>query len=66
MSTTIKKIASYTLIAIVLAFTVISLLAVWDIISLENVIKKLLTSLFIVFLSSVLVLFIFAVVIKEK
>ncbi|MBI5219495.1 MAG: hypothetical protein HY958_11245 [Bacteroidia bacterium] len=66
MNTVMKKVASYILVAIVIAFTVISLLAVWDVISLENVIRKLLTSLFIIFLSSVLVLFIFAVVIKDK
>ena len=66
MNSVVKKIASYTLVAIIIAFTVISLLAVWDVISLENVIRKLLTSLFIVFMASVLILFIFAIIIKDK
>ena len=52
-------------ILIVLSLTVIALLAIWDIIDYEDVLQKILTSLFVVFVASVVVLFIFAVVIKD-
>jgi len=66
MNSFIKKITSYILITIVLVITVLSILAIWDVISLEDVIRKILTSLFVVFIASVVVLFIFAVLIKES
>ena len=45
-------------------FTVISILGIWDVISLEDVIRKVLLSLFIVFVAAVVVLFIFGVLLK--
>ena len=65
MGSKIKAVASYVLILIVLSLTVIALLAIWDIIDYEDVLQKILTSLFVVFVASVVVLFIFAVVIKD-
>ena len=62
----IKKIASYLLMGFVLFFTIMALLAVWDIIDVENVLAKTLTSLFIIFVAALVVLFIFAVVIPDK
>lgn len=61
----LKKIASYALVAMVLAFTVLGLLSIWDIISIEKVMQKTLLSLFVIFIASVVVLFIFGVVIRE-
>ena len=61
----LKKIASYTLVAMVLSFTIIGLLSIWDIISIEDVMRKILLSLFVIFVASVVVLFIFGVVIRE-
>jgi len=61
----VKKIASYTLIAIVMAVTIIAILAVWDIIAVENILTKSLQSLFIIFIAAVIILFIFAVIIKD-
>lgn len=60
-----KKIASYFLTAIILTFTVLGLLAIWDVIDVQDVMRKILLSLFVVFVASVVVLFIFAVVIRE-
>ncbi len=60
----IKKVTSYILIGIVVLFTIISILGIWDIISLEDVIRKVLLSLFIVFVAAVVVLFIFGVLLK--
>lgn len=62
----IKKIASYLLMGFVLFFTIMALLAVWDVIDVENVLAKTLTSLFIIFVAALVVLFIFAVVIPDK
>ena len=61
----LKKITSYILISFVLLITVIALLGIWDVISLEDVMRKIFTSLFIVFVSSVIVLFIFSVLIRD-
>ncbi|OFX58304.1 MAG: hypothetical protein A2046_09475 [Bacteroidetes bacterium GWA2_30_7] len=61
----VKKGASYILVGIVLVLTVLALLGIWDIISFEDILKKILLSLFVVFVSSVVILFIFAVVVRE-
>lgn len=61
----VKKGASYILVGIVLVLTVLALLGIWDIISFEDIIKKILLSLFVVFVASVVILFIFAVVVRE-
>lgn len=62
----LKKITSYILITFVLLITVISLLGIWEIISLEDVMRKIFTSLFIIFVASVIVLFIFSVLIRDS
>ncbi len=61
----VKRITSYILVATVIVVTVIALLGIWDVIDLEEVINKILTSLFVIFVASVVVLFIFAVLIKD-
>lgn len=65
MTSAIKKAAAFILVAIVIALTVLALLGVWEVIEFENVIRKILISLFVVFASSVVVLFIFTVIIRE-
>ncbi len=62
----LKKITSYTLITFVMLITVISLLGIWEIISLEDVMRKIFTSLFIIFVASVINLFIFSVLIRDS
>jgi len=61
----LKRIASYVLVFLVITFTVLGLLAIWDVIAIEDVMRKILLSLFVVFVASVVVLFIFSVVIRE-
>ncbi len=58
----VKKIASYLLIGIVVFVTAISILAIWDVIALEDVFWKTAKSLFIVFIASIVVLFITSVI----
>ena len=65
MDKNIKKIAAYILIAVVVIVAIVSVLAIWDVVQLENVFGKAGKSLFVVFLSSVVILFITSVVIND-
>ena len=62
---TVKKIISYLLIFLVLVFTVIAILGIWEVIDLDNVLRKIMSSLIVIFAAAAVVLFIFAVLIKE-
>ncbi|MFO7842432.1 MAG: hypothetical protein R6V16_01365 [Bacteroidales bacterium] len=62
----LKKVTSYILITFILLITVISILGIWEVISLEDVMRKIFTSLFVIFVASVIVLFIFSVLIKDS
>ncbi len=66
MDKSVKKIVSYVLIILVLIFTVIAVLGVWEIIDLNNIVQKIMTSLLIIFAASAVVLFIFSVLIKDN
>lgn len=63
---TIKKLTAYILISLIIFSTIIGLLAIWDIIDIQNIMKKVFTSIFVVFVASVVVLFIFSVLIKDN
>lgn len=63
---TAKKITAYVLALFVVSCTLVALLSVWEIISLQEVMRKILTSLLIIFIASVVTLFIFNVVIKNE
>ena len=65
MNLTAKKITSYVLAALVVIVTAIAVLGIWDIILLEDVMRKILTSLLVIFAASVVTLFIFNVIIKD-
>ncbi len=62
----IKKLTAYILIGLIIVSTVIGMLAIWDIIDVQQVMKKVFSSLFLVFISSVIVLFIFSVLFKDS
>ena len=68
MNTALKKFSSYFLVALVLISTVIAVLEIWGIhiLDIEKVFWKLMESLVVIFFSSCVVLFIFAVILKEK
>ena len=66
MNKTVKRVISYFLIALVLLFTAVALLGIWDIISLEDIIKKMFVSLMVVFAAAAVILFIFSVLIKDE
>ena len=66
MSNSVKKIISYFLIILVLLFTIVALLGIWDIISLQDIIKKMFVSLMVVFAAAAVILFIFSVLIRDE
>lgn len=65
MGLTAKKITAYLLSTLIIVCTTIALMAIWDIIDLQDVMRKILTSLLVIFASSVVTLFIFNVVLKD-
>jgi len=66
MNTNIKKFSSYFLIILILIFTVLAILGIWDIIDIDRVSQRIITTLVVIFCSSAVVLFIFSVLLKEK
>jgi len=66
MGNSIKKVISYLLIGIILVFTVIALLGIWNIIELEDIIRKMILSLLVIFAASAVILFIFSVMIRDS
>jgi uncharacterized membrane protein len=66
MDNSLKKIVAYILIGLVLVFTVISILGIWQIIDLEDYMRKIVLSLLVVFAATAVILFIFTVLIKEN
>lgn len=65
MDNAVKKIASYILVTIVIISTFIAILSVWDLIDLEDVIWKIMQTLFVVFIAAILVLFIYNILLRE-
>ncbi len=65
MNTSVKKIISYFMIILVLIFTIIALLGIWEIISLDAIIRKMFVSLMVVFAAAAVILFIFSVLIRD-
>ena len=61
----VRMVTAYVLIGLLVLVTLIALLGVWDVIPLDAVVRKLITSLLIIFGSSVVGLFIFSVIIKN-
>jgi dolichyl-phosphate-mannose--protein O-mannosyl transferase len=66
MGTSVRRVISYLLIGLVVIFTVLALLGIWDIISLEEIVRKMFLSLMVVFAASAVILFIFSVLIKDS
>lgn len=68
MNNTIKKVSSYILILLVLLTTTIAILEIWGIhlFDIKAIFWRLMQSLLVIFSSSAVLLFIFAVILKEK
>ena len=65
MNNPVRKGVAIILVSLVLFFTVLSILAIWDIIEIEDVLRKSLSTLLVIFISSAVVLFIFAIIYKS-
>lgn len=61
----LKSLTGYILVGIILLSTLIALLGVWDVIPLEDVVQKILSSLLIIFASAVIALFVFNVLLRN-
>jgi hypothetical protein len=66
MYSILRKFAAIALVLMVLFFTAISILSIWGIIDIEHVLSKTLSTLLVIFVSSAIVLFIFAIVFRDK
>lgn len=66
MYSLLRKFAAIALVLMVLFFTAISILSIWGIIDIEHVLSKTLSTLLVIFVSSAIVLFIFAIVFRDK
>ena len=62
----IQNFLGYFLTILVILVTIVSLLAIWDIIELHNITGKLFKSLFTIFVSSAVLLFIFNVIMGKN
>jgi len=61
----IKKITASVLILAVLFFSVLAVLSIWDVIQVEQVFRKSLLTLVVIFCSSVVILFVFSNFLKS-
>ena len=68
MDKKIKTISAYILVLLVLFTTTIAVLEIWGIhlFDIEAIFWRLMQSLLVIFCSSAVLLFIFAVILKEK
>ncbi len=60
----IRRVIAIILSVLVLFFTVLSILAIWDIIEIEHVLSRSLSTLLVITIATAVVLFIFAVLYK--
>jgi hypothetical protein len=61
----IRMMTAYILIGFLIVITLIALMGVWNIIPLDDIVQKVISSLLIIFGASVVALFIFTVIIKN-
>jgi hypothetical protein len=62
----VRKITGFILVGLIIIFTLVAILGIWDIINLENILTKVLSSLLVIFVASAVVLFVTTVLIKEE
>jgi len=62
----LRKIISVLLAVLTLFFTALSLLGIWDLIKVEHIFRNSLYSIFTLFASAAILLFIFSVLYKEE
>lgn len=65
MNNLIRKSAAIVFTVLVLFFAILSILAVWEIISITDVLSKSFKTLLIIFISSAVTLFIFSMLFRH-
>jgi len=66
MDNALRKTVAYILIGLVLVFTALSILGIWEVISLDYILRKIVLSLLVVFAASAVILFIFTILIRDN
>jgi len=66
MANNIKKLTAVLLIMAVLFFSTLSVLSIWDIIEIEQIFRKSLLTLVVIFCAAVVSLFIFSNFLKPE
>jgi len=61
----IKKTIAYFFAALVLIFAVIAILGIWDIIELDNLIRKMFGSVLVIMAAAAVIVFLFGVLIRD-
>jgi len=61
-----KKLISYFLVVLIIFFTGLALLDIWEIIDLENVMRKIFLSLLVILGAVAVVTFIFSVIVQDN
>jgi len=62
----VRKITGLVLVGLILIFTIVAVLGIWEVIDLQEVMIKVLSSLLVVFVASAVVLFITTILIREE
>ncbi len=62
----IKKTIAYFFTVLVLIFAVIAILGIWDIIELDNLIRKMFGSVLVIMAASAVIVFLFGVLIRDS
>jgi len=62
----IKKTIAYFFTALVLIFAVIAILGIWDIIELDNLIRKMFGSVLVIMAAAAVIVFLFGVLIRDN
>jgi hypothetical protein len=61
----IKKTIAYFFAALVLIFSIIAILGIWDIIVMDNLLRKMFGSVLVIMAASAVIVFLFGVLIRE-
>ncbi len=62
----VKKVIAYILSGMVLLFCVLAILGIWEIIDWENLLVKLFKSLMVILAAAAVIVFIFALLMREN
>lgn len=62
----VRKITGLVLVGLILIFTIVAVLGIWEVVDLQEVMVKVLSSLLVVFVASAVVLFITTILIREE